>query len=122
SFTTESPANAGRATASSSVAVVRLRGLFGELFGLIVPGARNERRLETFFNRLLGDDALGDVLPRGQLEHHVEQRVLDDRAKATGAGLTCERAVGDRPERVVGEDEVDVVVVEEALVLLDERV
>src|SRR5262249_49591934 len=57
-----------------------------------------------------------------QLEHDVEQRVLDDRAQATRTGLALERLVGDLPERVVGEDELDVVVAEEALVLLDERV
>ena len=34
---------------------------------------------------------------RRQLEHHVEQRVLDDRAQAAGAGLALERLVGDRP-------------------------
>ena len=48
--------------------------------------------------------------------------MLDDRAEPACAGLALERLVRDLPERVVGEDELDVVVVEEALVLLDERV
>ena len=48
--------------------------------------------------------------------------MLDDRAKAASARLALERLVRDLPERVLGEDELDRVVVEEALVLLDERV
>src|SRR4051794_20304733 len=99
-----------------------LCGLFGELLVAEAAGARDERRLEALLDRLLGDHALGDVLARGQLEHHVEQRVLDDRPQPARAGLTVERLVGDRPEGVVGEVEVDVVVVEEALVLLGQRV
>ena len=67
---------------------------------------------------LLRDHALRHVAARRQLEHHVEQRALDDRPQAAGAGLALERVVGDLPHRVVGEDELDVVVAEEALVLL----
>src|SRR5581483_776608 len=100
-----------------------LRGLFGELLVVeIGAGARDERRLEALLDRLLRDHALGDVLTGRQLEHDVEQSVLDDRPQAAGAGLALERLVGDRPQRVVGEDEVDVVVGEEPLVLLRERV
>src|SRR5204862_964341 len=51
-----------------------------------------------------------------------EQRALDDGAQAARAGLALERTVGDLPHRVLGEDELDPVVAEEALVLLDERV
>src|SRR5581483_10149140 len=58
----------------------------------------------------------------GQLEHDVEERALDDRAEAASAGLALERLVRYLPQRVVGEDELDVVVAEEPLVLLDERV
>src|SRR3954468_13766329 len=99
-------------------------GLFGELFGLVVGGGatRHERRLELARDRLLGDRALDHVGPRGQLEHDVEQRGLDDRAQAAGAGLARQRLVRDLPEGVLGEDELDVVVAEEALVLLRERV
>src|SRR4051794_24888133 len=99
-----------------------LCGLFGELLVAEAAGARDERRLEALLDRLLRDHALGDVLARGQLEHHVEQRVLDDRPEPAGPRLTVERLVRDRPERVLGEVEVDVVVVEEPLVLLRERV
>src|SRR3954452_5156536 len=46
----------------------RLGRLFGQVVRQIVRArARNERRLETSFNRLFGDHALGDVLARGQL-------------------------------------------------------
>src|SRR4051794_4351025 len=101
----------------------KLGGFLGQVVRQIVrAGARDERRLESAFDGLLGDHALGDVLARRQLEHDVEERVLDDRAQAARAGLAREGAVCDRPQRVVGEDEVDVVVVEEALVLLHERV
>ena len=73
-------------------------------------------------DRLLRHDALPDVAPRGQLELHLEQDLLDDRPQAAGAGLAHEGLVGDRDQRVVGEDELDPVELEEALELLDERV
>ena len=97
-----------------------LRRLLDGLVGLVVdvrPGARDERRADALRDALLRDHALGDVTPRGQLEHHVEQGALDDRPEPAGAGLPLERLVGDLPERVVGEDELDPVVAEEALVL-----
>src|SRR3954469_17793237 len=85
-------------------------------------GARDERRLEVLLDRLLRDHALGDVATGRQLEHHVEERLLDDRPEPAGAGLALEGLVGDLPERVLGEDELDVVVREEALILAHERV
>ena len=36
-----------------------------------------------------------EILARGELEHHVEQRAFDDRAQATRPGLALERVVGD---------------------------
>src|SRR3954452_16669786 len=101
-----------------------LGGLLYRLVWLVAGGlgARDERRADALRDALLRDHALGDVAPRRQLEHHVEQRSLDDRAEATRAGLALERAVGDLPHRVLGEDELDPVVTEEPLVLLDERV
>src|SRR5438552_2306978 len=102
-----------------------LRRLLDRLVGLVArlrPAARDERRADALRDALLRDHALRDVPPRWQLEHHVEQRSLDDGAEPTRAGLALERAVGDLPHRVLGEDELDPVVAEEALVLLDERV
>ena len=68
---------------SSSAAVVAAR-----------PG--DQRRLLRALDRVLGDDALGDVAARGQLELDVQQRLLEDRPQAAGAGLALERLVGDR--------------------------
>ena len=82
----------------------------------------DQGRRAAALDRLLGDDALGHVAARGQLELDVEQRLLEDRAQAAGAGLALQRPVGDRAERVLGEDELDVVELEEALELLGERV
>src|SRR6266508_1337840 len=108
----------------SSPVAEDLRRFFGQLVGLVDRGAGlgDERRLEALRDRLLRDHALGDVLARRQLEHDVEQRGLDDRAEAAGAGLALERLLRDLPEAVLGEDELDVVVSEEALVLPHERV
>src|SRR6188472_291041 len=101
-----------------------LSGLLDRLVGLVArsAGARDERRADALRDALLRDHALRHVTPRRQLEHHVEQRALDDRAEAARAGLALERAVGDLPHRVLSEDELDAVVAEEALVLLHERV
>src|SRR4051812_24697506 len=100
-----------------------LGGLLGRLFGLFVlRGLGDERGLEALFDRLLGHDALLHVAARGELELHVEERLLDDRPEATRARLALERLVGDRLERLVGEDELDVVELEEAVELLGERV
>src|SRR3954469_5661179 len=102
--------------------------LLGRLLYRLVPlvagglCARDERRADALRDALLRDHALRDVAAGWQLEHHVEQRSLDDRAEAARAGLALERAVGDLPHRVIGEDELYPVVAEEALVLLDERV
>src|SRR5262245_18173117 len=97
--------------------------LFDELVGLVLRSARrDEGRLQVLLDRLLRDRALGDVLARRELERDVQERVPDDRPQTARARLTLERLVGDLPERVLGEDELDVVVGKEALVLIDERV
>ena len=95
-------------------------GALSRLGGL--RGLGDERRLEVLLDRLLGHDALRHVAARGQLELHLEQDLLEDRAQAARAGVALERLVGDRAERVVGEVQLDPVEAEEALELLDERV
>ncbi len=103
----------------------RLGRLFGELVEVVLGrsrATRHERRLLTARDRLLRQDALRDVGARRELEHHVEEGELDDRAQAAGAGLAREGVLGDLDERIVGEDELDRVVAEEALVLADERI
>src|SRR5438477_6802435 len=101
-----------------------LGGLLDGLVRLVAGGlcTRDERRADALRDRLLRDHALGDVAPRRQLEHHVEERVLDDRPEPASPGLALEGPIRDLPERVLGEDELDVVVGEEALVLAHERV
>ena len=85
-------------------------------------GLGDQGRPAALRDRLLGDDALGHVAARGQLELDVEQRLLEDRAQAAGAGLAFQRLVGDRLEAVLGEDQLDVVELEEALELAGQRV
>src|SRR5581483_3941339 len=84
-----------------------LGGFFGDL--VVVVGRdraalRHEGRLQALRDRLLGDHALGHVSAGRELEHHVEQRALDDRAQAAGAGLALERALGDLRQAVLRED------------------
>src|SRR4051812_2928498 len=99
-----------------------LSGLGLALALVLAGGDRDERRRAAGLDGLLGHDALLDVAPGGQLELHVEQDLLDDRAQAAGAGLALQGTIGDRDEGVVGEDQLDAVELEEALELLDQRV
>ena len=85
-------------------------------------GLGDQGRPAPLDDRLLGHHALGHVAARGQLELDVEQRLLEDRAQAAGAGLALQRLVGDRLEAVLGEDQLDVVELEEALELAGQRV
>ena len=62
------------------------------------------------------------VAARGDLVHHVQQRVLEDGAQAAGAGLVADRLVGAGLQRVLGEDQLDAVQGEEALELAQDRV
>src|SRR5438477_12341772 len=88
-----------------------LGGLLDGLVRLVAGGlcARDERRADALRDALLRDHALRDVAPRGQLEHHVEQRRLDDRAEPAGAGLGFGRAVRPPPHRGVGDEELEAV-------------
>src|SRR3954452_6719630 len=79
-----------------------LRRLGLALALVLAGGDRDERRRAAALDGLLGHDALLDVAPGGQLELHVEQDLLDDRAQAAGAGLALQGAIGDRDEGVVG--------------------
>src|SRR3954467_9003499 len=104
----------------------RLRGLLLELLELGVRLVRgrfgDEGRLDRALDRVLGDDALADVAPRRKLELDVQEGFLEDRPQSPSADLTLERLVGDRAERVLGKDQLDVVELEEALELARQRV
>src|SRR5438128_6503344 len=78
----------------------------------------DERRAETLLDGLLGHDALLHVAPGRKLELDVEQGLLEDRPQAARARLAGKSLVSDRGERLVGEDELDPVELEEALELL----
>src|ERR671924_1118661 len=98
-------------------------GRFGPLLSrLLRSGLGDERRLKLLLDRVPGHDALLDVTSGRQLELHIEQRLLENRAQSACTGLALEGLVSDRLERVVSEDELDAVEVEETLELLDERV
>ena len=58
----------------------------------------------------------------GQLVHHVEHDVLEDRAEPPRAGAPLERLVGDGRRRVVGELQPHLLQLEVLLVLLEDRV
>ena len=68
------------------------------------------------------DDALATSERDGRSYMTSSSDLFEDRPQTAGTGAALERFVGDRVERVVGEDEVDVVEVEELLVLLHQRV
>src|SRR3954466_14727863 len=73
-------------------------------------------------NRVLRDDALLHAGFGGKLVHHLEHRLLENCAQATGAGIALDGLLGDRLEGVFLELEADVVILEELAVLLGERV
>src|SRR5262249_44749861 len=113
--------------ARCSTATMRWRARLGglgpaRLAAVVRDGLRPEPGGEALLGRLRLGGALLYVAARGQLELHLEEDFLDDRAQAARAGLALERLVGDRGQRVLGEDELDAVEGEEALELLDERV
>src|ERR671914_2138713 len=98
------PAEGGRATRRGPRRLCRLGALVP---AVVLFGRRlgDQGGLQALLDRLLGHHALLHVAPRRQLELYVEQRLLEDRAKPARAGLSVERAVGDRLQRVVGEDQ-----------------
>src|SRR6478609_3242094 len=68
------------------------------------------------------DHHLLDAFQARKVEHGLEQDALEDRTQAPRAGLALDRPAGDRAERLVGEGELDVLHLEQALILLDQRV
>src|SRR5699024_4336378 len=111
------------AVRSGSLSLPRV--LLGGLLLAFVPaglGARHDRRIDVFLDRLTGDDDLTDVLTAGYLIHHREQDLLDDGPQTTSTGPSDDALFGDRLQGVLGELQLDVVQVEQPLVLLDQGV
>src|SRR3954470_21765685 len=69
-----------------------------------------------------GDRHFADLLLIRHLIHQVEHQVLDDHAQAAGADLALERGFGNRFERVVGEAQLHVLVLEQLHVLARDRI
>src|SRR5215204_3257240 len=86
------------------------------------PVAVDEKRLRLALHDLGADDYLLDRVEAGQVVHGLEQDALHDGAQAARAGLPLDRLTGDHAERLLLERELDVLHLEEALVLLHERV
>src|SRR5688500_8534830 len=70
----------------------------------------------------LRDLHLDHVLAGRQIEHHVRQQLLEDRAQAAGSRAALQRLAGDRAERRGLEGELHLLEVEQLRVLLRERV
>src|SRR5438874_1226323 len=84
--------------------------------------AQLELGLERLADRAFADDAALDLGTGRDLEHRVEQRLLDDRLERASTGSAQQRQLCDGVEASRLEDELDVVQREELLVLLHERV
>src|SRR6266446_5848050 len=91
--------------------------------------ARHLRRLGVDEERLaLADDGvlvhydLAHVLHGRQVEHDVEQHLLDDRAQAPRTGLSRQGLLGDRLQRLRPHLQIHPLHAEQLLVLLDEGV
>src|SRR5574341_2374100 len=111
-------------------------GCFGEISGpngprcVSSPGTASdfltigvdEQRLAIGADHRLVDHDLAHVLERGQLVHRVEQDLLEDRAQPASSRLSCQRPLRNGAERAGADFELHAFHMEQALVLLDERV
>ena len=71
---------------------------------------------------LVGDDDLVDVISAGHVEHDVEQDLFQDGAQTSGTRASCQCLLGHLVERLRREVQLNAVELEQALVLLDQRV
>src|SRR5205085_9822341 len=83
---------------------------------------REQERLRLTIDRVRGNDHAAHVAARRDLVHHVEEHVLDRRAKSARTGLTLRGAARRREQRVGWDDQLDFIQRQELLVLLDDRV
>src|SRR5438132_13517291 len=84
--------------------------------------AQLELGLERLADRAFADDAALDLGTGRDLEHRVEQRLLDDRLERASTGSAQQRQLCDGVEASRLKHELDVVQREELLILLHERV
>src|SRR5829696_3654514 len=82
----------------------------------------DEQRARLAVDDLGPDHHLLDRIEARQIVHGFEQDAFHDRAQAASAGLSLDRLPGDERQRLVLEGQVDALHLEQALVLLDERV
>src|SRR5690242_13317019 len=108
------------AAAGTPRAVYRRGSLVAQLvasggrFGLVVHlhdalAASEEQGALALEDRIGADDALPYVRARRYLIHYVEQDLFDQRAQAARPRLVAQRPLGRRLQRVLGEDEFNLV-------------
>src|SRR5216684_1536224 len=68
------------------------------------------------------DHDLFDAFQARQIEHGLQQDAFENRAQAARAGLAVDSLAGDRAKGLVGERQLDVLHLEQALILLHQRV
>src|SRR5262249_10668731 len=116
----------GRRREDSSLRALAALGqplLVVRLVDALVDGRLGEQEREPAgADRLLGDDALADVGSIRYVVHHLEKRLLDDRAERPGTRLAIERDLGGRLERARGERQLDLVERQELLELPRDRI
>src|SRR3954466_7613008 len=91
---------------------------YSSMESLVLAGLFDERnRLFLAHDDLAGDDALADLLLARQRVHQVEHEILDNHPQAARANLARQRLLRNRVERVVGELQLHVLVLEQLHVL-----
>src|ERR1700746_2603475 len=97
-------------------------GAGAALDGAIRTVGVDVQRARRPFHDFARDDHLFNAFKARQIEHGLEQDALQDRAQAARAGLALDCLAGDGAKRFVREGQLDVLHLEQALVLLDQRV
>src|SRR5262249_22557267 len=108
-----------RAALDAPVRASRARRALHRAIGTIGVDVERTRRA---FDDLARDHDLLHALQARKIEHGLEQDAFEDRPQAARAGLALDRLARDRAERLVGEGQLDVLHLEQALILLDQRV
>src|SRR3984885_7055607 len=84
-------------------------------------GVDVERTRRSFHN-FAGDPNHFDTVQTGKVEHGLGQDAFEDRSQSPCARLAFDRLAGDRTKRLVGEGQFDILHLEQALILLHQRV